>query len=66
MPFILFEGPRMPVERKRELVSALTEAVSRVTGHPKEILTVLIHENQPENVGVGGELLADRLARGSG
>ena len=63
MEFIVFEGPPMPVEKKRELVGALTEAAHRVTGHPKGILTVLIHENGPENVGVGGELLADRQAR---
>jgi len=63
MPLMIFEGPPMPVEKKRELVREVTEAVHRVTGHPKHILTVVIHENGPENVGAGGELLVDRWAR---
>ena len=64
MPMIIFEGPRMETEMKRELVRAIAETVSRITGHPREIITTLIHENPPENVGPGGELLVDRKARG--
>lgn len=66
MPTIIFEGPRMETEMKRELVRAIAEAVSRITGHPKEIITTLIHENPPENVGPGGELLVDKKARRQG
>jgi len=56
----------MDVDTKRKLVRAIAEAVSGVTGHPKGIITTLIHENPPENVGPGGELLLDRKARQSG
>ena len=66
MPTVIFEGPRMDTETKRQLVRAIAEAVTRVTGHPKEIITTLIHENPPENVGLGGDLLVDRKARESG
>jgi len=65
MPLIIFEGPKMPREKKRELVRSFAEAACRVTGLRKEIITTIIHENGPENVGPGGELLADRLQRDS-
>ncbi len=65
MPLIIFEGPKMEKEKKRELVRAFAEAASRVTGIRKEVFTTVIHENGPENVGVGGELLTDKWARES-
>ncbi|MCD4845668.1 MAG: tautomerase family protein [Methanosarcinales archaeon] len=54
----MMEGPPITVDQKRQLVKKLTEAAVEVykIGH----ITVLIRENPPENVGVGGELLADR------
>ena len=63
MPLIVFEGPRMDGEKKRELVRAFVGAASRVTGIRKEAFTTVFHENAPENIGVGEELLPDRLAR---
>ena len=59
MPTIVVDGPPIEeVERKRALVKGLTEVAARVYGIPH--ITVLIREIQPENVGVNGELLADR------
>ena len=54
----MMEGPPITVDQKRQLVKKLTKAAVEVykIGH----ITVLIRENPPENVGVGGELLADR------
>jgi len=63
MPTITVEGPRIEVEKKRQLVKRLTDAASEVYGIDRKHIIVLIRENLPENVGVGGELLADR--RGS-
>jgi 4-oxalocrotonate tautomerase len=65
MPLIIFEGPAMDAGKKRELVRSFTEATSRVTGIAKEHVTVIVHQNERDNVGVGGELLTDRLARES-
>ena len=59
MPTIMVEGPPMDIERKRQLVKKLTEAAVEVYGIGH--ITVLIRENQPENVGLGGQLLADRV-----
>ncbi len=49
------------MKKKRELVKKITDVIKEVYGI--EHVTVLIHENPPENVGVNGELLADRIAR---
>ena len=58
MPTIMVEGPPISVEQKRELVKRLTEVAVEV--YRVEHITVLIRENPPENVGVSGQLLADR------
>ena len=60
MPLIIFEGPPMDTETKRKLARSITEAVSGATGHRREIITTVIHENPPENIAPGGELLVDR------
>ena len=62
MPTIVVDGPPISTEQKRKLVKKLTEAAVEV--YRIEHITVLIKENPPENVGVSGQLLADR--RGSG
>jgi 4-oxalocrotonate tautomerase len=58
MPTIMVEGPPISVEQKRELVKGLTEVAVEV--YLIEHITVLVRENPPENVGVDGQLLADR------
>ena len=66
MPLIIFEGPEMETAKKRELVHSLSEATERVTGISRQHVTVVIHQNDHDNIGVGGELLSDRLARQAG
>ena len=58
MPTITVEGPAISTDAKRELVRRFTEAAREV--YQIEEIVVLIKENPPENVGVGGQLLADR------
>ena len=62
MPTIMVEGPAISIEQKRQLVKKLTEAA--VEAYRIEHITVLIRENPPENVGVSGQLLADRRKSG--
>ena len=61
MPTIVVDGPPIDVEKKRQLVRGLTDAAIGVYGSIP--ITVLIKENPPENVGVTGELLIDRLKK---
>ena len=61
MPNITFDGPRITdLDKKRELVRSVTDAAIKAYGLPKQAMVVVLKENPPENVGIGGELLADR------
>ena len=61
MPVIMIEGPPIPeISKKREFVANLTRAAADAYGMPKEKIIVLIRENRPDQVAVGGELIADR------
>ena len=63
MPVITFEGTKMEMDKKKELIRELTEASVKVTGIGAPAFTIYIHENEHDNIGVGGELLTDILAR---
>jgi len=59
MPTITVDGPKIQdLELKRQMVKKLTDVAYEVYGI--EHITVLIRENPPENVGVNGQLIADR------
>ena len=61
MPTITVEGPKIAdIEIKRTLVKEFTESAAKAYGLPAEIMVVLIKENPPDNVGVGGRLITDR------
>jgi 4-oxalocrotonate tautomerase len=60
MPAIILEMAPLTIDQKRSLVTEITESAARITGLPKEGFYVFIKENGPENVGVGGQLIADR------
>jgi 4-oxalocrotonate tautomerase len=64
VPTITVEGPPVDLDKKRRLARELADGASAIYGIPH--ITVLIKENAPENVGLSGELLADRRARESG
>jgi 4-oxalocrotonate tautomerase len=61
MPNICIEGPIIKdLGKKRILVEELTDAAEKAYGLSREAIVVLIKENAPENVGVGGKLVIDR------
>ena len=61
MPTATMSGPPIEdLEVKRKLVKEITDAMEKAYKIPREAYTVVINENPPENVGVGGELLVDR------
>lgn len=66
MPTITIEGPPLDdLDRKRALVAEVTESASRAYALPKEVIVVVMKANTPDNVGVGGVLLADRAKKAS-
>jgi len=61
MPNITVEGPAITeIDKKRILVQEITDSATKAFGLPKETIVVLLKENSPENVSVGGQLVADR------
>ncbi|KXS41744.1 MULTISPECIES: 4-oxalocrotonate tautomerase DmpI [unclassified Candidatus Frackibacter] len=60
MPIITLDGPKLTKEQKKELIKGFTETASNVVNLPEEAFVVLIKEMEAENVGVGGELLAEK------
>ncbi|RCW47734.1 MULTISPECIES: 4-oxalocrotonate tautomerase DmpI [unclassified Halanaerobium] len=60
MPHIVFDGPKLSKEQKKELVKNFTDTASKVTNIPKKSFVVMIKENNLENIGVGGELLSEK------
>lgn len=60
MPTVIIEGPPLQIDKKRRVVSAVTDIVSRTYEWPAERVIVIIHENLDENVSRGGILLSDK------
>ncbi|NLO89430.1 MAG: 4-oxalocrotonate tautomerase [Clostridia bacterium] len=63
MPTIFFYGPELEKDKRRELIKAFTEKASELTGLDKSSFVVYLMETDADEVGVGGELLKDRLKR---
>lgn len=60
MPIITLDGPPMALDKKRTLVAGLTSLAAQHYNLPESTIIVLIRENQPDQVGVGGTLIIDR------
>ena len=61
MPTITLEGPPITdIDTKRTLTRKITEAATKAYGLPENVIVVVIKENLPENVSVGGQLIIDR------
>lgn len=68
MPLIIYEAGQMPKPVKAELIRALTETAARVTGIPKDLFFVSIHELPDDDIAVGGVTVTElkrRLASAS-
>ncbi|MFX1309920.1 MAG: 4-oxalocrotonate tautomerase DmpI [Promethearchaeota archaeon] len=61
MPNATIKGqPIEEEEIKRRLVKEIINALEKAYNLPRQLFTVIIKENRPENVGVGGKLIVDR------
>lgn len=67
MPTATVEGPQVDdLDKKREFTRAVTDAMEKYYGLPRDVYVVVIRENSPENVCTGGVLVCDRTAPGGG
>jgi 4-oxalocrotonate tautomerase len=61
MPVITDNAAALTREKKAELVRTLTRHVSEIMGIPQDKFIELINELERDNIGVGGQLLSDRI-----
>lgn len=64
MPTATVEGPSIKdLDTKRQLTKEITDAMEKAYGLPRQVYVVVIKENPPHNVSVGGEMICDRIER---
>ncbi len=61
MPNITLGCSYLVKEQKDELIKRLSEVASDVTKIPVESFVVFLNEHNPENIGVGGVALSERI-----
>lgn len=60
MPVITIEGSKLSKEQKSKLVKELTATAASIMNTPEQAFVVFVKENEKENIGVAGQLVADR------
>lgn len=63
MPLIVYEAGAMKKEVKAELIQQLTDVAAKVTGIPKELFFVSIHELPDDDIAVGGVTVTELKRR---
>jgi 4-oxalocrotonate tautomerase len=63
VPFIQVDAGPISKEKKTELIKALTNAASSILDIPVEAFSVIIKENNPDNIGVGEIPLTEKLKK---
>ena len=61
MPFVAVHIARgRPLEKRRRIAIAITDAISEILDLDRGQIQVLIHEHDRDNWAIGGELLSER------
>ena len=67
MPFVAVHMARgRPLEKRRRIAAAITDAVSEILELDRREVQVLIQEHERDNWAIGGELLSERQSPPSG
>lgn len=61
MPVITVEGRTLNKKQKDKLVKELTTTASEIMNIPQQAFVVLLKETELGNIGMGDQLLSDRL-----
>jgi 4-oxalocrotonate tautomerase len=62
MPYVAVHiAQGRPLEKRRRLIAAITDAVADILEIERRETWVVIHEHDRDNWGIGGELLSERL-----
>lgn len=60
MPQISIVIDPQPYEKKKEIVEVFTNELHRITGIPKQPISIVFHELSPENLSSGGVMLKEQ------
>lgn len=60
MPVITVEASKLSKEQKSKLVKELTASAASIMNTPEQAFIVLVKENEKENIGIAGQLLANK------
>lgn len=60
MPIITLDGPPLSLEKKRALANELTSLAAQAYDLPASTIIIMLRESTPDQVAVGGTLIADR------
>ena len=60
MPLITIELVPQAYEKKAQIAKVFTDELQKITGVPREAITIVFHELPPENFAPGGELLSEK------
>jgi 4-oxalocrotonate tautomerase len=58
MPVITVEGAKLRAEQKKLLIESLTKVASAIMEVSEKNYIVLIKENDPDSIGLGGKVLS--------
>jgi 4-oxalocrotonate tautomerase len=60
MPLITVEASKkLSKETKKQLINDASKVVAEEFGVPVQAITMIIYENKPENIGVGGKPVSE-------
>jgi 4-oxalocrotonate tautomerase len=59
MPIISWEGGKLSKEQKKDLIQKFTEVAVEITKVPAKFYSVVIREQQDENLGFAGETVEE-------
>jgi len=54
LPVISLEIGKLTTNQKKEIIKKITATTAEITKIPEDAFTVLIHELDDENIGIGG------------
>ena len=64
MPVLIYEGPELNQEQRKDMIKGLTDVACRVLPNiPRDAFYVFLREYPEEKVGVGGLVLPDYIAK---
>ena len=63
MPIIKFESGKLTRKVKQNLIKKLTDISAEITGIPKELFFVSIHEIPDDDIAIGGETVTEMKKR---